>query len=329
MSVLIVIPALDEAAHVEGVIAALLPFARARGARIVVADGGSTDGTQGIVARLAAEAPEVTLLHNPGRRQAAGVNLAVARFGNGADWLIRIDAHSAYPPGYCEALLAEAARTGADSVVVSMRAVGAPGLHRIIAIAQNSRLGNGGAAHRSAGAGRWVGHGHHALMRLSAFRAAGGYDERFSHNEDAELDHRLRAAGFRIWLTAATSVDYVPRRTLPALLRQYFAFGRGRARNVLKHRAGLGPRQAAVAALAPGLALGALAPLHPAFGLPLAAWAAACLAGGAALALARREVPALFAGPVAGAMHAAWSAGFWAEALAAAGRGPFRRRQPA
>ena len=329
MSVLVVIPTLNEAAHVAGVIEGLLPFARRRGARIVVADGGSTDGTPDIVARIAEAAPEVVLMHNPGRRQAAGVNLAVARHGAEAAWLIRVDAHSAYPSDYGDVLLAEAARTGADSVVVAMRAVGQGRLHRVIATAQNSRLGNGGAAHRTAPEGRWVDHGHHALMRLPAFRAVGGYDEAFSHNEDAELDHRLRAAGFRIWLTAATAVDYVPRRTMGALLGQYFAFGRGRARNVLKHRAGLRPRQAAVAGLAPGLALAALAPLHPAFALPFAGWTAACLAGGAALALARREPEAILAGPVAGAMHAAWSAGFWAEALAAARRGAPGKGQPA
>ncbi|MCX7646482.1 MAG: glycosyltransferase family 2 protein [Rhodobacteraceae bacterium] len=320
MSALVVIPALDEAPHIAAVIEGLLPFARRTGARIVVADGGSTDGTRDIVAAIARREPTVVLLDNPGRQQAAGINLAVARFGAGAEWLIRVDAHAAYPPDYCERLIDEARRTGADSVVVAMRAVGAGRLQRVIALAQNSRLGNGGAAHRNRAEGRWVDHGHHALMRLAAFRAVGGYDEAFSHNEDAELDLRLRAAGLRIWLTAATAVDYFPRRTLGALVRQYFAFGRGRARNLIKHRAGLGARQAAVAALVPGLALAPLAVAHPVFALPPAAWGLACLAGGLALALRRREPAAAAAGLVAGAMHAAWSAGFWAEALAAAAR---------
>jgi len=320
MSALVVIPALDEAAHIAAVIEALLPFARRTGARIVVADGGSADGTRAIVAALARREPAVVLLDNPLRRQAAGVNLAVERFAGDAEWLIRIDAHSAYPPDYCERLVAEARRTGADSVVVAMRAVGASPLQRVIALAQNSRLGNGGAAHRNRAEGRWVDHGHHALMRLAAFRAVGGYDEAFSHNEDAELDLRLRRAGFRIWLTGATAVDYFPRRTLGALMRQYFAFGRGRARNLIKHRTGFGGRQAAVAALAPGLALAPLAAAHPAFALPVAAWSLGCLAGGLGLAARHREPAAAAAGLVAGAMHAAWSAGFWAEALGAAAR---------
>ena len=64
--------------------------------------------------------------------------------------------------------------------------------------------------------GHWTDHGHHALMRVAAFRAVGGYDESFSHNEDAELDYRLRAAGYRIWMTDKTFMVYYPRASVPA-----------------------------------------------------------------------------------------------------------------
>ena len=76
-----------------------------------------------------------------------------------------------------------------------MRTKGTGLFQKATALAQNSRLGNGGSQHREGGAGRWTDHGHHALMRLDAFRAVGGYDETFSHNEDAELDYRLAAGG--------------------------------------------------------------------------------------------------------------------------------------
>jgi hypothetical protein len=76
---------------------------------------------------------------------------------------------------------------------------------------EHSILGNGGAAHRNETGGRWVEHGHHALMTINAFRAVGGYDETFTHNEDAELDARLKAERFHIYLTAETQVTYYPR----------------------------------------------------------------------------------------------------------------------
>jgi hypothetical protein len=74
-------------------------------------------------------------------------------------------------------------------------------------------------------------------MGIAAFRAVGGYDESFSHNEDAELDFRLRQAGFRIWMTDKTVMTYYPRASVLPLFRQYLGYGRGRAKNILKHRA--------------------------------------------------------------------------------------------
>lgn len=332
MSILIVIPTLNEAAHIERLLGELLPFAQMRAAVIVVADGGSSDGTQAIVQQVADRHREVRLTQNPDRLQSAGINHAVRLFGTDREWLIRIDAHSSYPADYCQTLCDEAAATGADSVVVAMEAVGETPLQAIIAAAQNARFGNGGAAHRMGSSGRWVDHGHHALMRLAAFRLVGGYDPSFSHNEDAELDHRLRAAGFRIWLTAATRVAYFPRRSLGALLRQYYQFGNGRARNLRKHRQPPALRQTAVAALLPALLLALAAPLSPLLLLPAVIWIAACLAGGASLAfgrdrnlmrmpgMARRLASGLLAGFFAGLMHVAWSTGFWVQVLT--GQGP-------
>ncbi|WP_265502471.1 glycosyltransferase family 2 protein [Paracoccus beibuensis] len=318
---LIVIPTLNEAAHVADVLASVCAFPAAEGATIVVADGGSTDATRDIVQKAAAGDARIRLIDNPGRLQAAAVNTAVARIGGDATWLLRMDAHSFYPGDFADTLLAEAAATGADSVVVSMDARGRGFWQRAIAAAQNSRLGNGGSAHRLAGKGAWVDHGHHALMRIRAFRAVGGYDEAFSHNEDAELDHRLKQAGYRIWLTGRTRLVYVPRSSLAPLMRQYQAFGRGRRRNLSKHGARPGARQAVVALLTPALALVVLTPIAWVFALPLLAWLATCLAGGIAIAATNRSLAGLPAGFFAGAMHLAWSFGFWREWLAVGRKG--------
>ncbi|OOY17335.1 succinoglycan biosynthesis protein exoa [Thioclava sp. DLFJ4-1] len=313
--ILIVIPTLNESDHIASVISALLPFARAQDATVIVADGGSTDGTCAIVEKMAQETPQIVLLHNPDRLQAAAVNLAVERFDDEAEWLIRVDAHSAYPSDFCETLMNEAIDTGADSVVVRMHAEGVSPLQTQIARAQNSRFGNGGSAHRGAGEGRWVTHGHHALFRLNAFRSVGGYNTTFSHNEDAELDHRLIRAGFKIWLTARTFVRYFPRKSLRDLASQYFRFGKGRARTLALHRERPAMRQAIVAALAPALALVVLAPLHPIFALPAIVWLLGCAVAGLAIAIQTKRLANLTAGPIAGIMHLAWSTGFWAQIL--------------
>lgn len=319
-SSLIVIPCLNEAQHIEGLVETLRPSLEPLAAKIVIADGGSTDGTRESARQLAAQDPRVLLLDNPKRIQSAAVNRAVAEFGSAFDYLIRIDAHGSYPGDYCERLVEEAIATGADSVVVAMETVGRSAFQKATAVAQNSRLGNGGSKHRTGAAGHWTEHGHHALMRIAAFKAIGGYDEGFSHNEDAEFDYRLRKAGYRIWMTDRTSMVYYPRTRIGPLFRQYFGYGRGRAKNFLKHRAMPGLRQMLPLAVAP-VAFGALlAVINWAAILPFGAWAAACLGYGVWIALGQRNPYGPLAALSAMVMHLAWSAGFWRELL------DFRRR---
>ena len=223
--------------------------------RIVVADAGSTDGTREIVQRLSGLNNRIVLMDNPGRIQAIGINNAVRRYGTGAKFLIRVDAHSSYPNHYCEQLLRVQTRTNADSVVVSMYTAGNTCFERAAAAAQNSILGHGGSAHRNGTRGSWVDHGHHALMTIDAFAAVGGYDESFSHNEDAELDARLKANDFHIYLTGETHVTYHPRKSAKALFQQYFKIGQGRARNFLKHRKNTKLRHLVLVTVAPALGL--------------------------------------------------------------------------
>lgn len=319
-SSLIVVPCLNEAAHIEALVEKMRPSLEPLHAKIVIADGGSTDGTREIARRLAAEDERVLFLDNPKRIQSAAVNQVVAEFGSGFDFLIRIDAHASYPDGYCETLVDEAVATGADSVVVAMETVGLSTFQKATAVAQNSKLGNGGSKHRTGAAGEWVEHGHHALMRIAAFEAIGGYDEAFSHNEDAEFDYRLRRSGFRIWMTDRTSMVYYPRTRIGSLFRQYFAYGRGRAKNFLKHRAMPGLRQMLPLAVAP-VALGALLAIVDWTAIiPFGVWTAACLSYGVWIALGQRNPYGPLAAVSAMIMHLAWSAGFWRELLA------FRKR---
>lgn len=317
---LIVIPCLNEEKHIEGVIDRLGGALDDLDARIVVADGGSRDATRQIVGRIAETNNKVTLLDNPKRIQSAAVNLAVATFGADCDYLIRIDAHGDYPDDYCQNLVHEALETGADSVVVGMQTIGLGTFQKATALAQNSKLGNGGSKHRTGAHSHWTDHGHHALMRIAAFRAIGGYDENFNHNEDAECDYRLNKAGYRIWMTDKTSMIYYPRSSVLPLFRQYFGYGRGRARNFLKHRALPSIRQMIPLAVAP-VAIGALLAFVSWLAIvPVGLWALACLSYGAWLALGKGDPYGPLAAVSAMVMHFAWSAGFWRELLDFRGR---------
>lgn len=314
--VLVVIPCLNEERMIAAVLDQLLADRSADRCKIVVADGGSQDLSRAIVRRYEQEYPgQVALVNNPGRFQSSAVNTAMRRHGEGVEWLVRVDAHCVYPADYVSSLIEAANAKNADSVVVPMRTVGRSCLQRGIAAAQNSRFGTGGSAHRHPGRSLWVEHGHHALFRTSKFAAVGGYDETYTHNEDAELDHRLVATGARIWLQGDLAITYIPRQNLGSLFKQYKAYGRGRARTVMRHNARLRMRQMAPLLVPFSVALSLASPWLPEFGVPAFIWLAACLTMGLGLAVRRRSICIASSAAAFMVMHFAWGLGFLTQAI--------------
>ncbi len=313
---LIVIPCLNEESYLEKLVDDLTKSCQSLSYHIVICDGGSTDRTAFISEHCVQKYPTVSYLFNSKKIQAAAVNLAVEAVGKEADYLIRIDAHANYPEDYCRVLLHEAIATGADSVVVSMEAMGKTLFQKAAAIAQNSKLGNGGSAHRQLNdGGKWVDHGHHALMRLSSFISVEGYDENFKCNEDAELDYRLTKLGHKIWLTSKTSLIYYPRSTPFQLFKQYFGYGRGRAQNILKHKMRLKIRQLIPIFIFPALLILFLVHFSLLFAVPFALWVLLCNVPFLLQGYVLKDEPCALAGLTAMIMHTGWSCGFWWEMM--------------
>jgi succinoglycan biosynthesis protein ExoA len=310
--VLVVVPALNEAAHIETCIRSLLEGdGRVADADIVVVDGGSTDGTQAIVNGLRALFPRLHLLHNPKKLQSAGVNLAARTLNAGKSILVRCDAHAAYPPNYAMRVADSLHEHGCDSIATPMDARGKTCFQRANAYIVDTPLGSGGSAHRGGRKSMFVDHGHHAGFDLGMFLSLGGYDETFSHNEDGEYDRRLGKSGGKIYLDADIRIDYTPRATVGALAKQYFRYGKGRARNLRKHHDLPKLRQMIppVVLLANVVALLA-APFAPmALAVPAGYLAVLALAS-VGVAVWKRSACGLLAGLASGAMHLSWALGF-------------------
>ena len=309
--VTIAMPALNEERYIGRALLSLRRIPDEIEYEILVLDGGSTDYTRPIVEMFSQADPRIRLVPNERRIQAAAINRAASVADPRSRYILRADCHADYPPGFVQSCLDALEQSGAASVVVRMETVGATCFQKAVATAQNSRLGNGGSAHRTAGASRFVDHGHHALIRRDVFLALGGYDESFSHNEDAEFDLRLREAGWPIWLNAAAAVGYYPRSTIASLARQYFLHGRGRAKTVAKHRMMPKPRQL-LPPLVVGIGLLALlaSPVEPYLLLVPLAYVAAALLAGAVLAVRNASACSVGSGLAALVMHTSWAVGF-------------------
>lgn len=306
----VIVPTLNEEKHIAACLQSLISGIRGYAGDILVLDGGSRDRTCAIVSDIASRHPEVRLIPNPARLQSAGVNLG-AQSSPDATILIRADAHADYPADFIAQCVRALRTQNATSVVVPMITEGKSPMQRAIAAAQNSKLGNGGSAHRSQGTSRFVEHGHHAAFDRAFFTRLGGYDERFTHNEDAELDVRAVAAGGRIWMCCDAAITYIPRDRLIALAKQYFRHGQGRARTTMLHRQPPRPRQMAPVVALAGCVVGLLlAMIHPIFLLLPLLYAAICFSAGLSLAVTNEDFACVLSGAAAMVMHLSWAVGF-------------------
>src|ERR1035437_3500616 len=241
--VTVLVPMLNEAGHIETCLSSLRDQDyKAEKLEFIVLDGGSADRGPEIVARIGEADSRVRLMQNPGRIQAAALNLGIARAVG--EIIVRADAHALYGATYVSTCVAHLISGRAENVGGLQRATGASRFAKAVAAAQNSRLGAGNAAYRvSKEAGYvdtvWLG----AWYRQTLLDL-GGFDESASPNEDYELNYRLRKLGGRILLDPSLASTYFARASLASLWRQYFRYGQGRVRTFKKHPGSLVLRQA-------------------------------------------------------------------------------------
>lgn len=273
--VTIAMPAFNEERYLETCIASVQAqdYPRER-IEILVADGRSTDRTRAILAQLSAADPRIKLIDNPDRLQAAGLGYAV-KAARG-DIIVRMDVHCEYAPDYVRKCVEVLDRTGADNVGGAQRAKAKTRFQQALCAALGSPLGVGGARYRSAEAEGFVDTVFLGAFRRAVFETVGLWDPRAITNEDAELNQRILEAGGQIYLSRDIVVHYFPRDSLVKLAKQYFRYGRGRARTLIKLGKFTNIRPALPFMMVAGEAvLLAIPPLWPAATTALAAYALA------------------------------------------------------
>jgi len=231
--VTIAMPAFNEERFIETCIASVqAQDYPAELIEILIADGRSTDRTRDILAELAARDPRIAVVDNPERIQAAGLGHLVKRAHG--DVVVRMDVHCEYAPDYVRRCVEALERTGADNVGGAQRAKAKTPFQRALCAALTSPLGVGGARYRSAEAEGFVDTVFLGAFRRSVFETVGLWDPGAITNEDAELNQRILDAGGQVYLSRDIVVHYFPRESFATLAKQYYRYGRGRARTLLK-----------------------------------------------------------------------------------------------
>jgi glycosyltransferase involved in cell wall biosynthesis len=293
-TVTVVIPTYREAAHLEQTLSAVREQTYAKVVEVLVVDGGSDDGTRAVAA-----AGGATVLDNPQRRQAAGLNIGLAAASG--DVIVRVDGHCTIASDYVERCVETLGRTGAAMVGGAMSPVAEHGLPGAIALAMASPLGAGPARFHRGGAPGWVDTVYLGAYRLADARAVGGYATDVGVNEDAEFAIRMARRG-GVWFDPSIRSAYTPRRTLRSVATQFWRYGTSRAATVRRHPSSFAARQLA----APLLVLGLCSPWRR----RVASAYVAVVAAEAVRHAVSSGRTGLLVAPVLPAMHVPWGLGF-------------------
>lgn len=263
-SVCIVLPVLNELDAIDPCLGSLQSQTYAGPIKVLVADGGSGDGTLERLADWSQTWPSVHVIDNPDRVQSAGIWLAAN--ATDSEILIRADAHTTYESDYVERSVAALESDDAVAVGGPMRPGSDTWFGKAVAAVMTHPLGVGPAPF------------HHGLercnvdtvylgtFRRSDFLAVGGMRTLPSRvAEDADLYYRWRRAGRTILMDPAIKSTYQPRETAWALWKQFFRYGVGKADMLILNGEFPSARPLAPLALVVGLATAALL-------LPITAW---------------------------------------------------------
>lgn len=192
-----VVPTLNEAARIEGTLAALV--ADPAVARVVVADGGSDDGTIERVAAFAARFAKVELIDSH-RGRASQLNAGARRALESTDVqaLLFVHADCGMPAGFGAHIA---------TALVDMDTVG--GAFRTWTVDDTGGFRLAPLLHLADLRSRYSGlpYGDQApFMRVSAYRAVGGFPDQ-PLMEDLEMSRRLRRLGRVVTVTERVTVS--------------------------------------------------------------------------------------------------------------------------
>jgi glycosyltransferase involved in cell wall biosynthesis len=221
----VVIPCLNEAAFIDATLAALAaqedpgePF------EVVVADGGSTDGTRDLLQEWSERDPRFRWIDNPDRITPVAMNRGI-RAARG-ETVVIFGAHARCDSDFLQRN-AEALRAHPESGCVGgtvSQIHGTPTARRI-GMALSTPFGVGDARFRTGGLAGHVDTVAFGAYRRAALEEIGLFDETLVRNQDDELNFRLLEAGWRIWFDPRIRSSYFVRSSYRRLWAQYRQYG--------------------------------------------------------------------------------------------------------
>ncbi len=222
MRVSVIATVLNEKASVERLLESLEVQTR-RPDEVVIADGGSTDGTLGVLNAWAASGRlPLRVLRKPGANISQGRNAAIAAATG--EVIASTDAGVWLERGWLEALVAPFERPEAGRFVAAVSGWFVPDPQSAFEAAMGATV----LPHaREIRADRFLPSSRSVAFRKVAWEATGGYPEWLDYCEDLILDFRLRDLYGPFPFVPEAVAHFRPRTSLRAFFKQYYRYARG------------------------------------------------------------------------------------------------------
>jgi len=285
---------------------------------VVIADGGSTDGTRAVIQNWQDAHSDLTikLVDNPKRIIPAALNAAI--LASSGEIIVRLDAHSKPQMDYVARSIAGLEEGLGQNVG------GAWDIHpssdhwmaRSIAAAAAHPIGVGDARYRHSIQPGLVDTVPFGAFYRQLLDQVGMFDEMLLTNEDYEFNTRIRQNGGKIWFDPQIRSVYYARADLKSLAQQYWRYGYWKWQMLRCYPATIRWRQALPPLFVSGLIVLAILAVF----FPLARWAllavvalyfSILLATGLQQAIIEKDPVFILGFPMAVAtMHLTWGTGF-------------------
>jgi len=200
---------------------------------IIVVDGLSTDGTLSVIKKYQSKHSGIKYFLNSEKKTPNALNIGVKN--SSGEVIVILGAHATLDKDF---LYFNNKNMDEHNVKVSggtQYNIGKSFIQKAIGIAMEVPFAIASAPYRWSKKEQFVDTVVYAAYKRELFEEIGFFEEKFSISEDAEINWRIRQAGYKIFFSPKIKSYYYPRKSILKFIKQIFRYGILRVNVVKKH----------------------------------------------------------------------------------------------
>jgi len=200
---------------------------------VIVVDGNSTDKTIPIIKQYQEKYPNIKLFFNPERKTPISLNIGIKNASG--DVAVILGAHATIDKDFIRYNNHYMIEKNVKVTGGTQYNVGLTVKQKLIGIVMQMPFAMASAEYRWSKKEQFVDTVVYAAYKKEIFDEVGYFEENFTISEDAEINWRIRRAGYKIYYSPKIISYYYPRSSLAKFIKQMFRYGILRVNVLKKH----------------------------------------------------------------------------------------------